>query len=381
MVRDVTVFPGGAEEGGGKKKRRGIIHAADFTGGDDKASYVPAFEEEETILVELQYPSVTKPERFELVVPKKDDGFKPLEDIIQSTEHILRNYLPPSQKEALLDDSTGIVRRLKRAIFHRSAPNFRTVLAEFNEIISRAVRDGTVARTLDSTTALPLPLVNRILEQCYARTVSPRVESLTEYNAGSDNVFGELMPRFAHQIFADTGLKAEHVFVDLGSGVANVVLQAALQTGCEAVGIEVMPNPARLAERQLREFEPRCRRWGLKTGRVRLFEGDFLNCPELDAILQKADVVLVNNYVFSPATNEKLVIKFLDLKDGARVVSLKNFQKVGHRITVRNQEDPVNLLEVERKEYGSGCVSWVDRGGEYFVAVKDSGRVGRMLGR
>lgn len=181
-----------------------------------------------------------------------------------------------------------------------------------------------------------------------------------------------------HQVFRDTALTSSHVFVDLGSGVGNVVLQAALEVGCESWGVEVMPNPARLADAQATEFGARCKRWGVRPGEVHLLAGDFLLSPDIDAVLRRADVVLVNNQAFNPDLNDKLLMKFLDLKEGARVVSLKSFVPSGWEIKKRNMEDPRNVLKSSRREYWSGSVSWTDRGGEWFVAVKDSSELKRF---
>jgi H3 lysine-79-specific histone-lysine N-methyltransferase len=88
--------------------------------------------------------------------------------------------------------------------------------------------------------------------------------------------------------------------------------------------------------------------------------------------------VLVNNKAFQPALNDQLVMRFLDLKNGARVVSLKNFVPVNERRSSTQQKkhrehDPRSLLKgVKVLEYGSGCVSWTDQGGEYYVVTKQS---------
>ena len=133
-----------------------------------------------------------------------------------------------------------------------------------------------------------------------------------------------------------------------------------------------MPNPCDLAKLQADEFRARCRLWGILPGQVHLIQGNFLTDEEVAKVLTRADVILVNNQAFTPALNDDLVLKFLDLKEGARLISLKSFVPSGFRMQARNAHDPRNLLSVTRKEYGSCCVSWTDSGGEYFVAVKDS---------
>jgi len=80
---------------------------------------------------------------------------------------------------------------------------------------------------------------------------------------------------------------------------------------------------------------------------------------------------LVNNYAFDSSLNARLIDMFLDLKEGTQIISLKSFVPPNHVITPRNVDSPVNLLRVEEKEYFSGCVSWTNAPGRYYVATVD----------
>jgi H3 lysine-79-specific histone-lysine N-methyltransferase len=313
---------------------------------------------------------------FQLVLPSDKADYNPIEDIVESIAHICEHYFPEKQAAYLIDEITGYPRRFRRASRELSGPQLLTALDDFNAFISKSVEDGTIPDFLRTRHSLPLPLVERILSQVYARTVSPQVSILKQYENGTDDVYGELLPRFVHQIFLDTNLRSDQVFVDLGSGVGNVVLQAALEIGCESWGIERMPNPSGLATKQVAEFVPRCKRWALKPGRATVIQGDFLLSPQVDAVLKRADVVLVNNQAFTPNLNSDLTMKFLDLKDGCKIVSLRSFVPDNWQIRERNLQDSRNIITKNlRKEYFSGSVSWTDQGGNYFVATKDSRRV------
>jgi H3 lysine-79-specific histone-lysine N-methyltransferase len=311
-------------------------------------------------------------DRFELVLPLESDGYDSTADIEETIDQICRNYFPATQSSSLCDELTGFKRRLKRSRDKNDLQAYSTAIVEFNALITSSLADSTIQTTLDNLHNLPLPLVERIINQTYCRTISPQVQLLKQYENGTDNVYGELLPRFAHDVFFETELRSDHVFVDLGSGVGNVVLQAALETGCEAWGIEQMANPARLGAAQLVEFEERCKRWSLRPGKVTLLQGDFLISEEIDKVLKRADVVLVNNQAFTPALNEKLMLKFLDLKEGARIVSLKSFVPEKWEIKARSLDDVRNVLSVRRKAYGTRSVSWTDEAGDWFVAIKDS---------
>ena len=317
--------------------------------------------------------------RYQLVRPRDKDNFDPVQDILNVTEIVPRYYLSPAEAEPFLNDSNGIHRRLKRAVTRGSSRDFRNALDEYNAAILALYRDGTFGKNIDDLDGLALPLVEQILTQIYARTVSLEVDSLRKYENGTDNVYGELLPRFVSDIFDQTSLTSEHIFVDLGSGVGNVVLQAALEIGCESWGCEVMDNACELAALQHREFHARCQLWGLATGQVRLERGDFLVQPDIGQILKKADVILVNNQAFTPELNDRLVNMFLDVKEGCRIISLKSFVPLDHKITKRNLNSPINLLEVEPKQYFSGCVSWTNAPGDYFIATKDARKLKAVI--
>ncbi|KAN0080487.1 S-adenosyl-L-methionine-dependent methyltransferase [Elaphomyces granulatus] len=358
-----------------------MVHAAETTSGQKMANkYRYAFEEtgkptRKSSEIVLQYPSALPGERYELVVPREKDDFKPLDDIVQVVDMVSLNYIPEAHADEFNNEMTGIKRRIRRALVHVSEVEFREVIADYNIALRRLIAKGTIARHLDTTHGLSLPLIERVLTQIYSRTVSPRVESLRQYENGTDNVYGELLPRFISTIFKETKLKSNQVFVDLGSGVGNVVLQAALEIGCESWGCEVMPNACDLANLQRTEFKSRCRLWGIAPGKTHLIRGDFLKQERIIKVLQRADVVLINNQAFTPQLNNELINHFLDMKEGCQIVSLKSFVPVGHKIQSRNLNSPINLLTIKRKNYWSDSVSWTDVGGTYFIATKDSSRL------
>ena len=291
-------------------------------------------------------------------------------------EIIIAHYLPQEQAAALMDDSYGLIRRLKRAMNRRSLDEYQTVLSEWNGTLTRLRQEGHISRTLDTRHSLDLTLVERILTQVYSRTVSPHVHLLRQYKNGTDNVYGELLPSLISKMLKeDAHLKSNQVFVDLGSGVGNVVLQAALEVGCESWGCEQTNNACELAQLQGAEFEARCRLWGLAVGEIHLEKGDFFENAAIGAILKRADVVLVNNQAFTSDLNERLINLFLDLKEGCKIISLKSFVPTGQKITERNQYRMSNILDVTKKEYFSASVSWTDAGGNYFVSKKDSSKL------
>jgi [histone H3]-lysine79 N-trimethyltransferase len=140
----------------------------------------------------------------------------------------------------------------------------------------------------------------------------------------------------------------------------------------------MMPNPARLAELQAEEFPARCKVWGLKPGPIRLIHDDFLQNTEIGEVLKKADVILINNQAFTAELNNSLKLRFLDLKEGAQIVSLKYYRDPLHRIKESNINDSVNVLKVKEKERFSGMVSWTDDPGKWYLHTKDTTELKRF---
>lgn len=292
-------------------------------------------------------------------------------DIIESVTQALTFYLPPEASEPLLDDLTGLPAQLKRAATRLDKEGFMNAVNQFNRQIQEGRANGKISSTLDSRSHVPFALAERIISQVYERTISPKADTLRKYESFSDSTYGEILPMFASQIFREAKLTPKSVFVDLGSGVGSIVLQAALEYGCESYGIEFEEIPAALANAQATELTARARLWGLDVGSVDLWQGDFFNSKKLSDILRRADVVLVNNQAFSSITNDRLVSLFLDVKEGARIVSLKSFVPSGFEIDDRTSGDPRATLSVVRCEYWTGYVSWKAEGGEYYIATKD----------
>jgi [histone H3]-lysine79 N-trimethyltransferase len=205
------------------------------------------------------------------------------------------------------------LRALQRSIHRQDGPLFMKTMNAVNHLL-RNLKYPPMALDLDPfapswpnalketvkewQSGLPHKVMMRIIEELYQRCVGPHVAKLKQYEAFSSSVYGELMPSFIMDIIANTGLGPDSIFLDLGSGVGNVVIQASLQSGCKSFGIEVMNGPASVARKQLDMLKRRCRMWGVSCGDIELEEGDMLESARVSELMKTADVVLVNNKVF-----------------------------------------------------------------------------------
>jgi [histone H3]-lysine79 N-trimethyltransferase len=293
-----------------------------------------------------------------------------VQSIISVVRHVADTYLNDEEAEPFLDHTKGLVRRLEKASSSKinDLSAFKVALAEYNDKVLGLVKNGTIGRNLGKIHVLPRALVDFILDQVYDRTVAPKVELLSKYENGTDNVYGELLHPFVSKILIEQlRMTSGQVFVDLGSGVGNVVMQAALEVGCESWGCEMMENACNLADAQEREFRGRCLLWGLAPGNVRLERGDFRKNEAILAALKRADVVLVNNQAFTSQLNDDLVRMFLDLKSGCKIVSLKTFVH-DHKTT--SNDLGRTILEVEQLTYPEDYVSWTNAGGTYCISTR-----------
>ncbi|ESZ98390.1 hypothetical protein SBOR_1268 [Sclerotinia borealis F-4128] len=398
-LRDQKAFSTAADDDQGSESK--MIHAADVMMTKRRAKRVEkgfnSKEEGEAIL--LRYPSVSRKERYQVISEgdvidhDEEELINPYEEIPMIAQIVRDEYLTEEQAAKFQHPETGIIRQIRKATNnithtfhdkHNKRPydkeklkelllEFRNAVGVYNEALSVLTKSGSLAKNLDNKHSLSSKLVRMVLQQVYDRAVSPQVDLTREYENGTDYVYGELTFAFISRILeADTRMKSDQVFIDLGSGVGNVVIHAALQVGCESWGCEIMPNCCKLASIQKKEFFARCRAWGLSAGSVNLEEGNFLENTKIHEAMRRADVILVNNQVFNPDLNQSLVNLFLDLKEGCKIVSLKTFVPDGHVMNHYNQHNPINLLRVEKKTFAQGDVSWQGGGGDYYVATKDS---------
>ncbi|KAJ7293938.1 S-adenosyl-L-methionine-dependent methyltransferase [Mycena rebaudengoi] len=279
-------------------------------------------------------------------------------------------------------EKPNYLRAVQRAIHRHDGPSFLRAFVEINCILRALKYPKLPADTFENAppnslksmveswteSGMPKQVLMRIIEENYQRSVGPHVQKLKQYEAFSSAVYGELMPSLVHEIIQVTKLKENSLFLDLGSGVANVVVQASLQTGCRSYGIELNPKPAKVARDMAAHFKIRCRMWGVRVGDIELEEGDMLLSPRVNELISQADVVLVDNKVFEQSLNEQLRPKFLDLKEGAYVVSLAPFvPSLNARFTERNVDDISAIFDVTERSYHSGSVSWGNSGGTYYI--------------
>jgi hypothetical protein len=143
-------------------------------------------------------------------------------------------------------------------------------------------------------------LGDSLCQQVYYRVVTPNAKLLTKYQIGTDTVYGEIIANIPDVMIRDGCLTEKSHFVDMGSGIGNMVCLMAIRTGCSSFGVEIMAHPASLAQQFAQQSMLRAQACGLQIGKMQLAQADMLNSELVKKHILAADVVLVNNRIFSP---------------------------------------------------------------------------------
>eukprot|EP00842_Homolaphlyctis_polyrhiza_P006965 jgi/Hompol1/858/HPOL_001344-RA len=325
--------------------------------------------------VMLEYPGDGCKEIFPLVIPGKtsQSEYNPINDIYVTTQMIAQFCLSEEQSERVGDSRNGIVRRVIKACHRRDPVALQSAIADFNQVIVSLKDDGAFEQDEIRGPPAPYPLITHILEQAYARSVAPVSHLLNNYQGFSNNVYGEIKQVFVHDLIKQAGIMPHHIFLDMGSGIGNVILQVAAECLCESYGIEIMEIPSQLAVKQRAEFLSRMRYYAKPCGRIIVKQGDFLEDAEIHDVISRADVIFVNNDLSGVATKsgesfQAVTAKLsqLNLADKEGLVSFDSFLKAVSKIREEkgavsgrddkkivlhgHQENTTHTINVDEKE-------------------------------
>lgn len=315
------------------------------------------------------YPAIQ--EDYYLMESSRDFHLDSFEEMGKTMELLALNYFPDEHKLQVFnpeDPYSSIVGRYAKAYYAEDNIAALGEIEKFNTLVNSIHESGGFVHHLKNKKTISRLFIHELLNQFYSRSVSPNVSKLKSYKAFSNNVYGELMPKFLSKVFDQCGLNANSCFIDLGSGVGNVSIQAALEYGCESYGVEIMENCSELAALQLDQLQTRSKLFGIQPGYCELFhKQSFVNNPRVKEIIDRCDVILCNNFLFTPELNEECVKLFGNLKKGTKIISLKNIIPDSHHADFDDMENYLNKFEVRKYEFGNNSVSWTHRGGIFYI--------------
>uniref|UniRef100_A0A667XEV2 Histone-lysine N-methyltransferase, H3 lysine-79 specific n=1 Tax=Myripristis murdjan TaxID=586833 RepID=A0A667XEV2_9TELE len=213
-------------------------------------------------------------------------------------------------------------------------------------------------------------LLRHILQQVYNHSVTDP-EKLNNYEPFSPEVYGETSFDLVAQIIDEMEMMEDDTFVDLGSGVGQVVLQVAAATNCKHYyGVEKADIPATYAETMDKEFKKWMKWYGKKHGEYTLERGDFLS-EEWKERIANTSVIFVNNFAFGPEVDHQLKERFANMKEGGKIVSSKPFAPLNFRINSRNLSDIGTIMRVVELSPLRGSVSWTGKPVSYYLHTID----------
>ncbi|XP_042335815.1 histone-lysine N-methyltransferase, H3 lysine-79 specific isoform X2 [Sceloporus undulatus] len=213
-------------------------------------------------------------------------------------------------------------------------------------------------------------LLRHILQQVYNHSVTDP-EKLNNYEPFSPEVYGETSFDLVAQMIDEIKMTEDDLFVDLGSGVGQVVLQVAAATNCKHhYGVEKADIPAKYAETMDKEFRRWMKWYGKKHADYTLERGDFLS-EEWRERIANTSVIFVNNFAFGPEVDHQLKERFANMKEGGQIVSSKPFAPLNFRINSRNLSDIGTIMRVVELSPLKGSVSWTGKPVSYYLHTID----------
>ncbi|KAL5274114.1 DOT1L family protein [Megaselia abdita] len=282
------------------------------------------------------------------------------------------------------NDIPGIKSAFEETQFHEiDTACFKTMtnlVEKFNKAVDSIVN-------LEKGTSLPTERLNKFAEPNLLKHILQLVynsavldpEKLNNYEPFSPEVYGETSYELVEQMIKHIKISNDDTFIDLGSGVGQVVLQMAGSFPLKAcIGIEKADNPSRYAELMDSHFRVWMNWFGKKFCEYKLLKGDFLVDEHREKITSSS-LVFVNNFAFGPNVDHQLKDRFADLRDGARVVSSKSFCPLNFRITDRNLSDIGTIMHVSEIPPLKGSVSWTCKPVSYYLHVIDRTKLERYF--
>ncbi|XP_032243303.2 histone-lysine N-methyltransferase, H3 lysine-79 specific isoform X2 [Nematostella vectensis] len=213
-------------------------------------------------------------------------------------------------------------------------------------------------------------LLRHIIQTVYAKAVRDP-EKLNSYEPFSPEVYGETSFDLVAQMIREVPMGREKTFIDLGSGVGQVILQVAASGNVkECFGVEKADTPARYAKEMDRCFRKWMHWFGKTYKPFTLVKGDFLD-EKMRERLTTTDIIFVNNFAFGPSVDHQLKERFSTMKDGSMIISSKAFCPLNFRTTTRNLSDIGTILHVTELKPLARAVSWTGKSVSYYVHVVD----------
>uniref|UniRef100_A0A0A9XZ65 Histone-lysine N-methyltransferase, H3 lysine-79 specific n=1 Tax=Lygus hesperus TaxID=30085 RepID=A0A0A9XZ65_LYGHE len=274
---------------------------------------------------------------------------------------------------AVLPDHPGLAFRIPPIKALKTYEQLQDLCHKWNSTVDNYIVGKTFVENKAS-----LPQAQHIIGQVYNKSVVCP-ERLNQYTAFSSHVYGETSPKMVSHMIKQLQITEDDIFLDLGSGVGQVVLQMAAAANFKlCIGIETCEVPCEYAVGLEQEFHKTMKWYGKYYSKFHLYKGDFLEKPYREVIL-KSTIIFANNFAFGPEVDHHLKEIFADLDDGVRIVSSKEFSAINFRINQRNLSDIGTIMNVSAMKPFEGAVSWTNSKVCFFMHVIDRTKLARWF--
>lgn len=268
---------------------------------------------------------------------------------------------------------------------HLNHENLTKLIEEYNRWISMH-HEELLREYRNSDKRASKALIKYLMVLVYNRSIQ-EPDKLNQYEPFSPEVYGETSFDLIDNLLKRVPLEKNDIFMDLGSGVGNVVLHVAAAANCKCCyGFEKAEWPALYAVKMEREFKFWMNFFGRAYSKFKLYKADFLSDEEkirrynpvtntdgdtitmndyVKEIINEAKLIFVNNYAFGAEVDHQLKLRFCNMLEGSLIVSSKPFCSLNFRINSRNLNDIGTILNVSEEPL-NGKVSWTDRPIDYY---------------
>lgn len=306
-------------------------------------------------------------EEYKIDFKRSTAIYNPMSEIGKLIEYSCLVFLPSPYAEQLKET---ILPDLNASFDNSDTKGFVNAINLYNKMIREIPRQRIIDH-LETIDKIPRSFIHDFLHIVYTRSIHPQANKLKHYKAFSNYVYGELLPNFLSDVYQQCQLKKGDTFMDLGSGVGNCVVQAALECGCAlSFGCEIMDDASDLTILQYEELKKRCKLYGMRLNNVEFsLKKSFVDNNRVAELIPQCDVILVNNFLFDEDLNKKVEKILQTAKVGCKIISLKSLRSLTYQINFYNVENIFNRLKVQRYDLKEDSVSWTHSGGEYYIST------------
>uniref|UniRef100_A0A1I8AQF0 Histone-lysine N-methyltransferase, H3 lysine-79 specific n=1 Tax=Steinernema glaseri TaxID=37863 RepID=A0A1I8AQF0_9BILA len=219
--------------------------------------------------------------------------------------------------------------------------------------------------------------LKQICARAYNRAVTDVSALNKHYEAFSSETYGETSFERLQMIIEEVAPGEDDVFVDLGSGVGQLIVQMAGGSRVKkAVGIEISQLPNKFAKQLEVEFSRLMKWYGKKYRPFVMEHGDFLAPKYRQLITEEATIIFINNFAFTAELDTRIKRELLsELKDGTRIITTKPYALPGRTTNGRHMNDISMILDVKEMRRCDNACSWTSNYVAYYQHTINHSRI------